>query len=143
MSCGTPMPASSSSPATQRPDAQQGADSMFVTLTLLLAVLCLVPAIGKLSAQPKIVATANHFGIPWERYRLIGFAELVAAIGVLIGLMRIGVGVAAAGGMALLLLGALATHRRAGDDIREAIPGFVVLGICVTYLVVALVQSTT
>jgi hypothetical protein len=30
--------------------------------------------------------SAEHFGIPWQRYRLIGVAELAAAVGVLAGL---------------------------------------------------------
>ena len=57
---------------------------------------------------------AANFGIPWPRYRLVGVAELAAA-GVVIGLWWHPLGVAAAAGMALLLLGALITHRRAED----------------------------
>ena len=111
---------------------------MFLTLSLLLTAICLVPALGKLTAQPRIVASAGHFGIPWERYRLIGFAELAAAAGVVLGLSWLGIGVAAASGMALLLLGALAFHRRAGDRFPEAIPVVVALGVCAAYLAVAL-----
>jgi hypothetical protein len=59
--------------------------------------------------------SAAHFGIPWSRYRLIGAAELAAAAGVMIGLWWHPLGVAAAAGMALLLIGALITHRRAED----------------------------
>ena len=58
--------------------------------------------------------SAAHFGIPWPRYRLIEVAELAAA-GVVIGLWWRPLGVAAAAGMALLLFGALITHRRAED----------------------------
>jgi uncharacterized membrane protein YphA (DoxX/SURF4 family) len=59
---------------------------MFVTISLLLAAACLLPAAGKLTGQPKMRKSAAHFGIPWPRYRLIGVAELAAAAGILIGL---------------------------------------------------------
>src|SRR5690348_11446815 len=111
---------------------------MFLALSLLLSAACLVPALGKLTAQPTIVASAGHFGIPWERYRLIGFAELAAAAGVVLGLAWLALGVAAASGMAVLLLGALVFHKRAGDRFPDAIPVVVALGICVAYLSVAL-----
>jgi len=58
---------------------------MFVTIALLLAAACLLPAVGKLTGNPKMRKSAAYFGIPWPRYRLIGVAELAAAGGVLIG----------------------------------------------------------
>ena len=64
--------------------------------------------------------SAAHFGIPCPSYRLIGVAELAAAAGVVIGLWWHPLGVAAAAGMALLLLGALITHRRAEDVFRPS-----------------------
>ena len=87
---------------------------MFVTFSLLLAAVCLLPAAGKLTGQPKMRQSAAHFGIPWSRYRLIGVAELAAAAGVLAGLWWHPLGLAAAAGMALLLLGALITLKRRG-----------------------------
>ena len=73
---------------------------MLVTVSLLLATACLLPAAGKLLSHPKMRHSAVHFGIPWPRYRLIGVAELAAAAGVLIGLWWHPLGVAAAAGMA-------------------------------------------
>ena len=52
---------------------------MFVTISLLMTAVCLLPAAGKLLGQPKMRQSAEHFGIPWPRYRLIGVAELAAA----------------------------------------------------------------
>ena len=45
---------------------------MLVTISLLMAAACLVPAAGKLAGNPKMRQSAAHFGIPWPRYRLIG-----------------------------------------------------------------------
>ena len=111
---------------------------MFTTVSLLLAVLCLLPAAGKLLGHPKMRQSAEHFGILWPRYRLIGVAELAAAAGVLIGLWWHPLGIAAAAGMAVLLLGALVTHRRVADSAKEMAPALLALAITIAYLVVAL-----
>lgn len=111
---------------------------MFVTISLLLAAACVVPAAGKLLGHPKIRQAAAHFGIPWPRYRLIGVAELAAAAGILIGLWWHPLGVAAAAGMAVLLLGALVTHRRAGDSGKEMTTALVAFATTIAYLAIAL-----
>jgi len=111
---------------------------MFVTVSLLLAAACLLPAAAKLAAHPKMQQSAAHFGIPWPRYRLIGAAELAAAAGILTGLWWHPLGVAAAAGMALLLLGAVITHRKAADSAGEMAPALVVLLLTLAYLAIAL-----
>jgi DoxX-like family len=114
--------------------------TVFIALSVLLAVACLVPAIAKLEAHPRMLASARHFGIPWSRYRLIGVAELLAAAGVLAGLIWAPIGVASVSGMCLLLVGALATHRRSGDRLQEATPALVALAAGLAYLAVALTR---
>jgi len=111
---------------------------MFVIVSLLLAAACLLPAAGKLLGHPKMRQSAAHFEIPWNRYQLIGIAELAAAAGVLAGLWWHPLGVAAAAGMVLLLLSAVLTHRRAADSGMEIAPAVVSLAITVAYLASAL-----
>jgi uncharacterized membrane protein YphA (DoxX/SURF4 family) len=111
---------------------------MFVTISLLLAAACLLPAAAKLAGHPKMQQSAAHFGIPWSRYRLIGVAELAAAAGIVIGLWWHPIGVAAAAGMALLLLGAIITHRKAADNVKEMAPAWVALLLTLAYLAIAL-----
>src|SRR5580700_4814109 len=111
---------------------------MFVTISLLLAAACLLPAAGKLTGQPKMRKSASHLGIPWPRYRLIGVAELAAAAGILIGLWWHPLGLAAAAGMALLLLGAISTHRKAADSAQEMAPALLALLLTLAYLAIAL-----
>jgi uncharacterized membrane protein YphA (DoxX/SURF4 family) len=111
---------------------------MFVTISLLLAMACLLPAAGKLLGHPRMRQSAEHFGIRWPRYRLIGVAELAAAAGVLAGLWWHPLGIAAAAGMTLLLTGALITHRRAADSGKEMAPALLSLAITIAYLAIAL-----
>jgi uncharacterized membrane protein YphA (DoxX/SURF4 family) len=101
---------------------------------------CLLRAAGKLTGNPKMRQSAGHFGIPWPRYRLIGIAELAAAAGVLIGLWWHPLGLTAAAGMALLVLGALITHRRAADGGKEMAPALLALAITIAYLAIALIS---
>jgi hypothetical protein len=110
---------------------------MFIALSLLLVAVCLIPAAAKLAGHPKMRHAAQHFGIAWRRYRLIGVAELAAAAGVLIGLVWRPAGLLAAAGMILLLIGALVTHRRAHDSVREALPAVLALVVSGAYLVAA------
>ena len=111
---------------------------MFVTISLLLAAACLLPAVGKLTGQPRMRESAGHFGIPWPRCRLIGVAELAAAAGILTGLWWHPLGLAAAAGMALLLLGAIITHRKAADSVKEMAPALLGLLLTLAYLTIAL-----
>jgi uncharacterized membrane protein YhaH (DUF805 family) len=111
---------------------------VFVTISLLLAAACLLPAAGKLTGQPKMRKSAAHFGIPWPKYRLIGVAELAAAAGILAGLWWHPLGVAAAAGLALLLIGALISHRRAADSGKEMAPALAALALTIAYLAIAL-----
>jgi hypothetical protein len=116
---------------------EREAPTMVLAISLLLAAACIVPAAAKLLGHAKTRASAAHFGIPWSRYRVIGVAELAAAVGVLAGVVRRPLGIAAATGMAALLLGALIAHRRAGDRPKEATAAFATLGITAAYLTVA------
>jgi len=111
---------------------------MFVTVSLLLAAVCILPAAAKLLGVPAMRESAAHFGIPWPWYQLIGGAELAAAAGVLIGLWRHPLGLAAGAGMALLLLAAIMTHRRAKDSGKEMAPALLALAITLAYLAIAL-----
>lgn len=112
---------------------------MLVALSVLLLIGCLLPAAAKLAGHPRMRESARHFQIPWQRYRLIGVAELAAAVGVLAGLWWHPLGLAAAAGLAVLLVGALIVHRRAGDHGKEIAPALATLLIAVAYLLAGLV----
>jgi uncharacterized membrane protein YphA (DoxX/SURF4 family) len=110
---------------------------MFPIVSLLLLAVCVFPAAGKLLGHPKMRESAIKFGIPWRRYQLIAVPELAAAAGVVVGLFWRPAGLLAAGGMTVLLLGALISHRRAHDRVPEMLPVLVALAIAVAYQAVA------
>jgi uncharacterized membrane protein YhaH (DUF805 family) len=102
---------------------------VFVTVSLLLATACLLPAAGKLLGHPQMRHAAAHFAIPWPYYQLIGAAELAAAAGVLTGLWWHPLGLAGAAGMAVLLIAAVITHRRASDNGKQMAPALLALAL--------------
>ncbi len=81
----------------------------------LLAVLFATAGGDKFRAAQRQVDTAAKLGIPWRRYRLIGVLEVAASAGLLVGLVFAPIGIAAAGGLVLLMTGALASRIRVHD----------------------------
>ena len=111
---------------------------MLISLSLILAAACLIPSAAKLTGRTRMRASAAHFGIAWQRYQLIGVAELTAAAGVLAGLVWRPIGLLAGVCLALLLAGALLTHMRSGDTGRQLVPALLILAIDALYLAAAL-----
>lgn len=88
-----------------------------VVLTLILTAVLLAAAVPKLTGQAQMRARMAHLGVPPERTRMIGGLEIAAIIGLLLGLLWPPLGVAAAIGLALLMIGAAIHHARVKDPI--------------------------
>jgi hypothetical protein len=98
-----------------------------VIVTLLLAALFTFSASIKLLGVSRSLAIRDHLGVKPLQWRLIGVLELAGVAGVLVGLAWPPIGIAAAIGLGLLLIGAIAFHLRASDraaDIAPAVIGF-------------------
>ncbi|MEZ0364830.1 DoxX family protein [Mycobacterium sp. pUA109] len=71
----------------------------------------------------------QHFHMPPELSRFVGLCQLAAATGLIGGLCWRPLGVAAAAGLMLLMVGAVIMHRRVGDSMESMLPGLVVFGM--------------
>ena len=98
-----------------------------VLVTLVLALVFLATAAGKLTGQRASIASRDHLAIAPVRWQQIGLLEIAGAAGVLIGLTLRPLGSAAAAGLVLLSVGAIATHLRAGDKPAAAVPAIAAL----------------
>ena len=98
-----------------------------VIVTVVLAILFAFSSSIKLLGAPQSLAIRDHLGVSPTVWRLIGVCELAGVIGVLAGLAWPPIGIAAAIGLALLSVGAVAFHLRASDGIVKTAPA--VLGI--------------
>jgi uncharacterized membrane protein YphA (DoxX/SURF4 family) len=104
---------------------------MFVVTVILAVLLALAFAASgsqKLTGAKMMTEGAAHLGLPYSRYRLIGVLEVLAAIALIVGLWVAPLGIAAAVGLVLLMIGAVIFHLRAGDKIKEFGPALM-LGI--------------
>ena len=107
---------------------------MTTALGILLAVLFAVLGIAKLAAAPAMRAAAAHLGYPTDQYRAIGALEIAGAIGTVIGLKVAGIGIAAAVGLVLLMLGAAGAHAKNHDAAARIIVPTAVAALAAAYL---------
>ena len=96
-----------------------------VVVTLLLAALFTFAASIKLLGVPKSLAIRDHLGVSATQWRMIGALELTGVVGVLAGLLWSPIGIAAAIGLALLSIGAVAFHLRASDRVVDMAPAVI------------------
>lgn len=91
-----------------------------IVLSILLALAYVGAGGAKVAGTKLMMEGADHFGISRTAYRGIGALELAGALGLVVGL-RIGpLGTAAAVCLAVLMVGAVATHVRAHDPFSRA-----------------------
>lgn len=99
-------------------------------LALGTCVLLLVAALSKVTGQRSMRDMAAHLGIAWPRYRAIGVLELAAVAGIVAGLLWWPwLGVAAGGGVVLLMVGAVVAHARVKDPVGAMGPALAVLAL--------------
>ena len=111
-------------------------DAATVIVTLLLAALFTFSASIKLLGVSKSLAIRDHLGVSPIQWRVIGALELAGVAGALVGLLWAPLGIAAAIGLTLLSIGAVAFHMRASDRIAETAPAVigVALGVATAVL---------
>jgi hypothetical protein len=109
-----------------------------VIVTALLAALFGFASLIKVVGLRQSLAIRDHLGVKPVQWRLIGLLELAGVAGVLVGLFWPPIGVAAAIGLALLVLGAIVFHVRASDSVADTAPAVIGLGLAVA---TAILQS--
>jgi hypothetical protein len=100
-------------------------DTATVIVTILLAALFSFSASIKLLGVTKSLEIRDHLGVKPLHWRLIGMCELAGVAGVLVGLLWAPIGIAAATGLALLTIGAIAYHVRKSDTVADLAPAVI------------------
>src|SRR5690606_2693863 len=95
---------------------------MVAGLSLLLAALLCHAALRKLSHRPDVVASYARVGVPKTRLAPLAGILLAGAAGLVTGLWWPPIGIAAAIGLTLYFLLAIAAHIRSGDIANLATP---------------------
>jgi hypothetical protein len=106
----------------------------------LLAMALVFSAIRKLSHRPEVVRTYVRVGVPEARLDHLAIILLAGAAGLVAGLFWAPIGLAAAVGVVVYFLLAIAAHVRAGD--QEHLPTPVVIeGIALAALALRLASA--
>ena len=106
-----------------------------IVLSVLGAAVFFLFGAAKLFALAPMRERAAHAGFSVGAYRGIGALEIAGAAGLLLGLAVPVLGILAAVGLLLLLAGALVTHVRNRDGIRDLVPALVCAVLVAGYLV--------
>jgi uncharacterized membrane protein YphA (DoxX/SURF4 family) len=117
-----------------------------MTVVAALLSIALFLAFGSSGAQklvfnPAMSRVADHLGFTKRSYQRIGGIEVLAAIGLLIGLAAKGSSVLAiinevsAGGLFLLMVAAVTLHVKKGDALKYIAPALVLAVLLVLELI--------
>jgi DoxX-like family len=110
-------------------------------LSGLLAFVFGSAAIGKLLRQSQQVQTAEKLRIPWNRYRWIAVPEAAASVGLLVGYASAPFAAAAAIGLAVLMVGALAYRVRIHDSAGFLLGDATLLALAAATAVLSMIAS--
>jgi uncharacterized membrane protein YphA (DoxX/SURF4 family) len=102
-----------------------------IVLAIITGVLFVVTGGVKVLGVKQSLEIRDHFGMQPGLWRIIGTLETTGAVGVLIGLAVPALGVAAAVGLACLMLGAIASRLKVRDSALLILGDVVVLGLVV------------
>jgi hypothetical protein len=117
---------------------------MFLATALVSFVLAvLVAAAGrpKLTDAAKTQAMAGHLKVSTGTLRLAGFLEVLAALGLLVGLAWAWLGAAAAAGLTLLMLVGVVAHVRVKDPLTAFAPALVLAVVSAAALALRLASA--
>lgn len=87
-----------------------------IVLSVLLVLVFAGAGANKFSSSELAEVAPDHLGISRSTYRLVGALELLAVVGLIVGVIAVPMlGGLAALGLGLLMVGAVALHMKAGD----------------------------
>jgi uncharacterized membrane protein YphA (DoxX/SURF4 family) len=114
---------------------------MYVTaaiLSVLLALVSLAAGTPKALLKGDVAAgLQSHMGLSAGLVRFVGLAEVAAAVGLIVGLFWQPLGIAAAIGFAVTMVGAVGFHAKVGDYADPATRGNAMAPIILVPLSVA------
>ncbi|MFC0542727.1 DoxX family protein [Kutzneria chonburiensis] len=112
----------------------------YVVVATVLAAALVASGLGKLTRAKAIVDSMTRVGVPLRAFPPLALCELAGAAGLVVGIWRPALGIAAAVGVILYFVLAAGQHVRR-KDIQGTPPAVVLLILAVVALVLRLVWS--
>lgn len=107
-----------------------------VILSLIAAAVFGTAGVGKLAGSRQVTDVMDRVRVGPALRGAIGVLEILAAVGVIVGLWVEWIGIVAAIGLILLMIGAIAYHVRAGDRSSRGLTPPVALLVLVIVLLI-------
>ena len=96
--------------------AGKGLRIAYIVSAVLMALMMFVSASGKLTLNPGAVRTIHEIvGVPLSLLPVLAALEIAGGIGLLVGIYKPALGVAAGAGLVMYFVGAMIGHVRVGD----------------------------
>lgn len=111
-----------------------------IVLGILLGIAACGSAIQKLRRDPRIVESMHAVGVSDRQIPLLALLEILGAVGLLIGIWVVPIGIAAATGLALYFIGAVIAHIRVKAPVKESIPAIALMVIAIATAILEIVR---
>ena len=113
----------------------------YLVVTVLLAAMAVFSALGKIRRDPRQVQVIHKtVGVPLKYFPALAACEFAGAVGLVVGIWWPPLGVAAAIGLVVYFIGAVASHLRAGD-VEGIGPAFFMLVVSAAALALRILAS--
>jgi DoxX-like family len=103
----------------------------FIVLSVLLALAMAGTGAPKTIQLSAVRSSAEHLGVSVALDRMIGLAEIAAALGLLLGIAFPALSIVTGAAVFLLMCGAIGYHIRAQDKVTAMLPAVLTAAIAV------------
>lgn len=97
-------------------------NTMTTVMAVVMALIALVSASGKLRKIPQVMESMTHVGVKPNQIPLLAYLEILGAVGLLIGIAYPLLAFVSAGALMLYFLGAVVAHLRVKDKFKDFAP---------------------
>jgi DoxX-like family len=112
----------------------------FIVVSAVLALEMAGAGVPKLLQLSAVRRNGEHLGVSEELHRMIGVAEIAAAVSLLVGIAYPPLAIVTGVAVCLLMCGAVGYHVKAGDKVSAMLPAVLT---AVMAVVVALLAGVT
>ncbi|WP_101949343.1 DoxX family protein [Mycobacterium sp. 3519A] len=109
----------------------------FIVFSVLLAVEMAVTGAPKALQLSFVRASSEHLGVSVALERMIGLAQVGAAVGLLLGIAIPALSVVTGAAVCLLMAGAIGYHVRARDNVLAMAPAVLTAALAIAVVVLA------
>lgn len=96
-----------------------------IVFATLLGLAATMSALGKLRRMPQVVETMHAVGVKDSQMPILAILEILGALGLVIGIWIPMLGVLAAAALTLYFVGAVISHLRVKQPVKDLAPALV------------------